>query len=205
WHHRPADVEVVVRLSKGKGARAMVDVRASGGKLPAGVERPEPGTVRLTLGDAQVSVRPGNPLAGPVRAGTGRALLQQFQLADTKKQGFVTQADLTGRAQIFVQLFPLADRDGDGKVTTAEMTALVNLLEEAPTSVATVAVGEHGRALFQLLDANGDGRLGLRELRTAWDRLGAPGRNGDGHFRAGENPRQVELVRRPGPLPPPRP
>src|SRR5262249_47380503 len=76
WHQRPADVEVVVRLTKGQGARgqgarATVDVRASGGKLPAGVERPEPGTVRLTLGDAQVSVRPGNPLAGPVRAGTG--------------------------------------------------------------------------------------------------------------------------------------
>jgi Ca2+-binding EF-hand superfamily protein len=201
WHQRPADVELVVRLGngrvgKGQVRRPTVEVRVSGGKLAAGVERPEPGTVRLTLGDAQVSVRPGNLAAGGlvVRAGTGRALLQQFQLADTKKQGYVTQADLTGRAQIFVTLFPLADRNGDGKVTLAEMTALINLLDEAPMSFMTVGVGEHGRALFQLLDANGDGRLGLRELRTAWDRLAALDRNGDGFVSADEIPRQFELT-----------
>jgi Ca2+-binding EF-hand superfamily protein len=158
------------------------------------VDRPVDGLVRLTLGDAQVTVRPGNLLGTPVRAGVGRALLQQFQQADTKKQGFVTAADLIGRAQIFVSLFPLADRNGDGKVTMAEMTALVNLLDEAPMSTVTVAVGEIGRNLFQLLDTNGDGRLGLRELRTAWDRLAALDKNGDGFISADEIPRQFELT-----------
>ena len=198
WHQRPADLELVVRLGKGRAGPLTVEVRGPGGKpgrLPPGADRPVDGLVRLTLGDAQVTVRPGNLTGGvAVRAGIGRELLQVFRLADTKKQGYVTQADLTGRAQIFVQLFPLADRNGDGKVTTAEMTALVNLLEEAPTSVVTVAVGEHGRALFQLLDANGDGRLGLRELRTAWDRLAALDRNGDGFVSADEIPRQFELT-----------
>jgi Ca2+-binding EF-hand superfamily protein len=201
WHQRSADVELVVRLvsrrvDKGQIVRPTVEVRATGGKLADAVDRPEPGMVRLTLGDAQISVRPGNLAGGTiaVRAGIGRTLLQQFQLADTKKQGYVTKADLTGRAQIFVGLFPLADRDGDGKVTLAEMTALVNLLDEAPTSTMTVAVGEHGRALFQLLDANGDGRLGLRELRNAWDRLAALDKNGDGFVSADEIPRQFELT-----------
>src|SRR5262249_55114451 len=101
---------------------------------------------------------------------------------------------LTGRAAILIPLLPLADRNGDGKVTTAEMTALVNLMDEAPTSTVTVAVGEIGRNLFQLLDANGDGRLRLRQLRTAWGRLAALDRNGDGFVGADEIPRQFELT-----------
>jgi Ca2+-binding EF-hand superfamily protein len=199
WHQRPADIELVMRLGKGRASPVTVEVRGPGGKpgqLPPGVDRPVDGLVRLTLGDAQVTVRPGNLVGDAlvVRAGTARALLQQFQAADTKKQGYLTQADLTGRAQVLAPLMPLADRNGDGKVTMAEMTALLNLLEDASVSSISIGVGEHGRALFQLLDTNGDGRLGLRELRSAWDRLAKLDKNGDGFISADEIPRQFELT-----------
>src|SRR5262249_19144693 len=51
-----------------------------------------------------------------------------------------------------------------------------------------------GRALFEFLDADHDQRLGLRELTTAWTRLAAWDRDGDGCITRGEVPRQYHLV-----------
>jgi hypothetical protein len=51
-------------------------------------------------------------------------------------------------------------------------------------------ITDQGRALFELLDANGDGRLSVRELRTAWTRLAPWDRDGDGRLAETEVPRQ---------------
>jgi Ca2+-binding EF-hand superfamily protein len=197
WHQRPADAEIVVRLGKRKAGQPPVELLPAGGKaMPAkGAEKLGEDRVRLTFGDAQVSFgRTEAPVAIRPGVGSGRFLLQQFQAADTRKQGFLTEKDLGPRAQFLRPLLPLADRNGDGKVTVAEMTALVDLLEGAPRTSATVAVAEHGRALFQLLDVDQDGRLSLRELRTAWDRLAPLDTNGDGFITPEEIARQFEVT-----------
>jgi Ca2+-binding EF-hand superfamily protein len=197
WHKRPADAEIVVRLGKRDG-QPMVELTTRDGKpVPAAKGDPGPGgsVVRLTYGDAQVSFRHAEPAL--VRGGprsSSQILLQQFQLADAKKKGFITVKDLGPRFQFFQPLMPLADRDGDGKVTLDEMKALVSLLDDAPRTSVTVAVAEHGRALFQLLDADRDGRLSLRELRTAWERLAPLDLNGDGFITPEEVARQFEVT-----------
>jgi Ca2+-binding EF-hand superfamily protein len=49
-----------------------------------------------------------------------------------------------------------------------------------------------------MLDANGDGRLSPREMRTAWQRLGTFDRDGDGLISREEMPRQVQITINPG-------
>src|SRR5262249_7325141 len=52
WHQRPAGLELVVRLGKGRTGPVTVEVRGPDGKpgrLPPGVDRPVDGLVRLTL------------------------------------------------------------------------------------------------------------------------------------------------------------
>jgi len=58
----------------------------------------------------------------------------------------------------------------------------------------TLTVTDHGPGLFDLIDADRDGRLSLRELRTAWDRI-APWDTGKvGAITREQIPRQYALT-----------
>jgi Ca2+-binding EF-hand superfamily protein len=69
--------------------------------------------------------------------------------------------------QALASLLPYADRNGDGKLTRAELEAFLALIELGAGCRVQVTVTTRGRNLFDLLDANGDGRLDLRELNRA--------------------------------------
>jgi Ca2+-binding EF-hand superfamily protein len=189
WHQRAPDVELTVRLGTRAFGRARVELSRGGDK--AGAETPE--GVRLTFGDAQISVHADDTRLQP-RLLVGRALIQQFRLADIDNKGYLKVGDPNVRARVIQQLLPVADRDRDGKVTLAEMTALANLLELAPAALVNLTAAEQGRTLFQLLDTNRDGQLSLYELRTAWDRLAPLDKDGDGFVSKEEIPRQYELT-----------
>src|SRR4029077_4067680 len=64
-----------------------------------------------------------------------------------------------------------ADANGDGKMTKAEFDAYFDLQDSFRNVALTVTPAVQTPTLFQLLDENRDGRLSVRELRTAWDRL----------------------------------
>src|SRR5204863_6991820 len=100
---------------------------------------------------------------------------QQFKAADTDKKGFVELKQLeetkgNGR-ELLRSLFTMADRDRDGKLTEKELNAFFDLHEQGTAHFVTLSIVDQGRGLFELLDANGDGLLGQRELRDAWTRL----------------------------------
>ncbi len=198
WHLRPADVELVVRLGNVNRNEPAVDVYKPGGKpspLDGAVTKADD-ALRLNLGDSQLSLKhlPGVQAGGPGRIATAQLFVQQFRAADTENKGFFLINDLPPRLQFLRQLAPMLDRDGDGKLTLAEVTAFSNLADQARNQSVTVSVAEHGRALFQLLDVNRDGRLSLRELRGAWDRLAPLDKNGDGFISADEIARQFEVT-----------
>src|SRR5205807_5317038 len=85
------------------------------------------------------------------------------------------------------------DRDGDGVLTEKELLAFLDLLETAPLCAVTLGCADGGRGLFELLDADGDGRLNLHELRTAWTRL-APFADAEGRVSREDLPRQMQVV-----------
>lgn len=85
---------------------------------------------------------------------------------------FVTEADLTGPQNQFLRVvFEPADFDGDGRLTKAEFDRYFAI--QRATGELGISLGHSTRMpnLFQLLDQNGDGKLSVRELRTAYKRI----------------------------------
>jgi Ca2+-binding EF-hand superfamily protein len=201
----PPDIEVVVRLGKTGPHEAGADTVTRGGKpapLAKAVRSGTSGTLLLTIGDAQIDLRRTDAITDPQAqqreaqaTQLRQAYVMQLKAADTRKKGYVEEADLRKpQFRAFVNLFHLADRNGDGKLTEAELNAYFDLQAKAGGSHVSLAVAEHGRGLFDILDTNRDGSLGLRELRTAWSRLAPYDRDGDGCISRSEIPRQFQLT-----------
>jgi hypothetical protein len=68
-------------------------------------------------------------------------------------------------------IFDAADFNGDGKLTKVEAKKYGGLLQGL--SAVGMSAGYVSRTpnFYQLMDENSDGRISLRELRTAWPRL----------------------------------
>jgi Ca2+-binding EF-hand superfamily protein len=100
--------------------------------------------------------------------------LYLFQQA-AKGKDHVTDKDLTGpnavQFQFIRTLFDAADANGDGKMTRSEFDAYFDLQDSFRDVALALSPSVQTPTLFQLIDENRDGRLGVRELRTAWDRL----------------------------------
>lgn len=85
---------------------------------------------------------------------------------------YVEEKDLIGPQNQFLRIvFDAADFDSDGRLTRAEFDRYFAM--QRNTSELGLAFTSVVRTpnLFQLLDENLDGKLGVRELRTAWDRM----------------------------------
>lgn len=165
------------------------------GLLPAQAVRLSGNQATIALSDADITVQ--NLDAGPSRAPFNQLMfvVQQIKAADTKMRGYVELKDLDGPQLQFVrQLFPILDRDEDGKLTDKETQAYFDLQNQARDVFASFSVQEQGRNWLQLIDANRDGQLAPRELMTAWARLKAHDKNGDGAIDAQELPQQFRVA-----------
>jgi Ca2+-binding EF-hand superfamily protein len=93
-----------------------------------------------------------------------------FKAADKDGDGFVDEKEAKANPQ-FSNIFKALDRDGNGKVSTKEMLAYFDKMQEiqqrARAACVTLVLRDQSRGLFELLDTNRDGWLGLRELRQA--------------------------------------
>src|SRR5207248_4345710 len=102
-----------------------------------------------------------------------------FRQADKDGNGYLDQKEAEASA-FFRGQFAVMDRDGDGKVYEKELIAYLDYLQElqrlSRSACVTLVLADHSRGLFDLLDVNRDGRLGVREMRGAvklLDQLGA--------------------------------
>jgi Ca2+-binding EF-hand superfamily protein len=85
---------------------------------------------------------------------------------------FLTEKDLVGPQYQFLRVaFDPADLDGDGKLTRAEFDRYFALQQKTGLLGLSLTHTVRVPNLFALLDGNGDGRLGVKELRTAFARL----------------------------------
>jgi Ca2+-binding EF-hand superfamily protein len=130
------------------------------------------------VGEAAVATGPGAvfrlrvaPTQPYLASGIRDLYRQQFSVAAAGR-GSVALATLDRtRFAALHRIGRVADRDGDGSLTEAELTRCVDLFTRSLDSHATVTVSTGKEGLFDLLDADGDGRLSPRELATAAERL----------------------------------
>jgi Ca2+-binding EF-hand superfamily protein len=195
WLLALPDAEITLRLGESAGKESLLDLHpAREGAPPSfkGARKVSDSSLTLPTAAVQLEFSLG---AGLRRTGgIGPFYREQFKAADRDNKGAVRIKDLNPQqASYLQQVARLADADGDGKLTLAELDSWVELNQSALHCQTVLTLLDQGEGLFQLLDTNHDGQLGLREMRQAV-RLLAYDLNGDGCLDRQELPRQCKLV-----------
>ncbi len=178
---KPAATVWHVKLGAGKGTV----VEPVGGKPPAN------GRLVLAEGNLRVELRAdGGKLAEQVVTARKR-FLTAFAECDADSDGALDAKELGATKAARFQPLLFADRNGDGKLDQNELTAWLDLQEQIAKGHVFLTVLDHGAGLYELLDADRDGSLSVRELRTAWDRLKASGCVTGGAFDRAKLPRHL--------------
>jgi Ca2+-binding EF-hand superfamily protein len=205
WQNLPSDVELIASLERGARQDILLLPGADGkpNRLAALLPPSRDGVVRVPLADNQLEV-----VRDPASATTRQKLLKQFDVL-AGKDGFLSEKKIYQPPFSFVALLRLADRDGDNRLSRKELAEYLEVQDKVPFRISYLTVLDRGPSLFEFLDADHDGRLSPRELRTAWQRLAPWDRNGTGRITRQQVPRQFQLVlsygRSLGSLPEPRP
>ena len=176
WRTGPADLDVSLSLaSKAVDCVAKIttderDVAARGFT----VKQIEPGRVIVRNGRQPIEFWAYSAVVGYRQP----SMKTQYQYLFTQAAGgkdHVLEKDLNGpnavQFQFLRTIFDAADADADGKLTKAEFDGYFDLQDSFRNVALSVTPAVQTPTLFQLLDENRDGRLGVRELRTAWERL----------------------------------
>lgn len=175
WRTGPPDVEVTLSLAA-KAVDCVAQVHTSPQELARrglSVQQVENGRVMIRVGRQPIELW---AYAGLLVS--QQPLKQQYQYLFTQpagQKGYIVEKDLTGpnavQYQFLRTIFDAADANGNGQLTRAEFDAYFDLQDSFRTQALAVTPSVQTPTLFQLLDGNNDGRLSVRELRTAWDRL----------------------------------
>src|SRR5262249_45660062 len=200
----PAALEVIVRLGMTRAQEPAIELVGKeklSAEMAKAVGQPANGALTVTLGNARIDLRGNGPAAANPRApavaqvsAVRRFVLQQFQQADAGKKGYLTKQEAEAQQILNTMVpFAIADRDADGKLTEQELNAFHELDDRAAVSLSTLTVSENSQVLFNMLNANGNGRLSQRELRNAWNRVASLDADGTGVIERSMIPRQYAL------------
>jgi Ca2+-binding EF-hand superfamily protein len=172
WLDEPPDVELTVPLEP----RPCRGVAARPAAVPLHTLRDG---ITVVLHDWAIDVRVQNAQPPPVPRGMPQARAA-FRALDTNRDGYLSSKEVYQPPFTYVSWLRLADRDGDGRLSEKEFTAFAELQQRLGSRATFLRVEDEGRSLFRLLDADRDGRLGPRELRSAWKRLSRWDKSGKG-------------------------
>jgi hypothetical protein len=118
---------------------------------------------------------------------------QTLTRMDTNNNGYVELKELTGNFRGMLTTFRAWDADGDEKVYPKELVAFYVRQQIPQTSRIVAWVHDQGNSVFATLDVGGEGRIGLREMRGAAERLRSFDSNKDGSVAAQEIPHTVSI------------
>jgi Ca2+-binding EF-hand superfamily protein len=189
WRTLPPALSAVVPVG-GKAPLAPKMEREPEGLLTA-TRHGRDGSLGLALPGMRLEIACGGTDQGGVST-VRKSFEQRFTAADSNKDGVLDGREIHQPPFVFVGILRLADRDGDNKLSRQELKAFLDLHDQLHVRYTSLTMLDAGRRLFPLLDADGDGRLSLRELHGAWKRL-EPWAVGGALTRA-QVPQQVRLV-----------
>lgn len=154
------------------------------GSLKAELQHQDTGNkVSLALGAIDVDLR---AVSSQLASFDTRQLFKlRFRMADRDKNKYLDEQEFSG-VDLPNANFKVVDADADGKVFEEELLNYCDRDSAAAQSRVTMTVASDGKSLFEILDANLDRRLSLRELSGAADRLAEYDRDGDGQIALSE-------------------
>ena len=133
----------------------------------------------IELGDTRMSlqVNGSQPNFNRQYNGAKQFYLQQYGMIAGKK-AHVERADAKGQQPYLFQIFSQADKNADGKLTRLELINWLDFVATAQDANISITANDLGRGIYPVLDADGDSRLSLREMKSAWTRLKPLAKNG---------------------------
>lgn len=202
---RGPDLEIMVRLGGDQAGVELLKPNARPAPL-AGKANVFDGLAMLELGKTRVELRGNDSMAVDQFAGLLRVQMTAFfKQADKNSDGFVDAEEMRNGpfSGIFVGAFKAMDRNGDGKVSEKEFTDHLDFLADLQTrskrACVSLVLSNESRGLFDLLDANRDGRLSVREMRGAVNLLDKLGLAKKGFLTRDDLPHSYRLMVRRGP------
>ncbi len=186
------DLTLAIYMGHAQPDAQPIEVVASGGPGALGVpKRIDASTIAIQLGTTEIELAVQADAATPEE--TRRRYRDGFKAADVDENGYLEAADVAQNS-LFMTAFAEMDVDGNAKVFENEMLEYVD--ERIATAAARTALSviDQGHNLFDILDGNGDGRLGEREFDSAVKRIGLWDTDSDEHIELSEIPQQYRLV-----------
>jgi Ca2+-binding EF-hand superfamily protein len=160
-----------------EGKQAADDIRDNGD-----------GTLNVDLGRLQLQFSAASAWAGATDKKFYERQLKQFDQDNNK---YLDKDE--ARRSPFGGQFAQLDRDANGMLYLEEIVAFYEQQAEVSRARVTLSGTEQGKLLFDVVDANRDGRLSPRELAEAPSKLPRWDRNRDGKLVADEIPHQYAI------------
>lgn len=125
-------------------------------------------------------------------AAAAKAARRTFDESDGDSDGALDAVERERPAALGLKfLLPFADRNGDGNLSRGELDAWLGLQAKLARGCVTVGVTDFGSGLFETLDADRDGVLSARELRSAVARVRTTGAMKGGAVDRSQIPRHA--------------
>lgn len=136
----------------------------------------ESAPLEVMVGDIKLVLRVAPGSLPDTLAAAAKRLRTQFSEADTNRNHRIDadESAAPNTTELRRAVAP-ADRDGDQVLSADELDAWLALQEQVVRGHTTLSLVDHGRGLFELLDADHDGALSAREIGAARARMKAAG------------------------------
>jgi Ca2+-binding EF-hand superfamily protein len=182
---QPPDIEAALELEPPDDQKPRLKVLAGAN---AQASRPDFATFAFPDNEVELAVRPFDPVAVALADAQ-----RQFNRLDADQNGYLDREELKEYVRFQRGLFETIDADGDDKIFWPEMERYVRSRAEAAATRCDIVLHDLGRGLFEALDRNHDGRIGLREIRAAPATLRALRKAGQDVLRPTDLPRRLHL------------
>tara|TARA_R110002095_G_scaffold197518_2_gene176729 strand:+ start:1544 stop:2938 length:1395 start_codon:yes stop_codon:yes gene_type:complete len=131
-------------------------------------------------------------IPGPLQGLFGE-LSEAIAKAETEPPNDTAAKSSRARPSSHAWLTPLADRDGNGALSQQEINQWLGLQRQLIHGQLLISV-YYGGGLFELLDANHDAGLSIRELKEMWQTLSSAGCTAGTHVDLSRVPNVVMFV-----------
>ncbi|MBX9789341.1 MAG: hypothetical protein K2Y37_10540 [Pirellulales bacterium] len=198
---RPIDVELSVNLDADVAADERVRVASASSNPPSTLAaapnvavEAKAGKLTLRLGGCELVVSATGATHWDKQRASYESLFKRF---DADQNGYLDEQEVrnlsSGRGQ-----FARIDGDRDGKVFLEEYLRYHESTQKLTQRRVTASVSDQGSRLLEIVDANANGQLSIRELRTVPTLVASWDANGDGQVAPNELPRRYQIQIAPG-------
>ncbi len=159
---RQAAPDVELRLDLAQPTATALEMISS---LPGTeISQPREGLLRIVQGEVTITFgyRHRDPLAEAEAAAR-----DVFNEIDLDANGYIDRDEIVERHRFQRYLFDAMDTDQDDRVFAKEMMQYVRSFAEPAASSCQMTLYDVGSGYFQMIDSSDDGRISIRELRSA--------------------------------------